>query len=118
LINDVLTFSHKNVPEAPVRGDQICRNRTEIEALVPAGARKVLDLGCGTGLLGKSLLSRGAKEVVGVDIDNSACEEARRNLTKVICGNIEEIELPLRRDRLIVLFLPIYWNILKTRCRF
>jgi len=74
-----------------------CRNRTEIEALVPAGARKVLDLGCGTGLLGKGLLSRGAKEVVGVDIDNSACEEARRNLTKVICGNIEEIELPFEK---------------------
>jgi len=74
-----------------------CRNRTEIEALIPAGARKVLDLGCGTGLLGKGLLSRGSEEVVGVDIDNSACEEARRNLTKVICGNIEEIELPFEK---------------------
>jgi radical SAM superfamily enzyme YgiQ (UPF0313 family)/2-polyprenyl-3-methyl-5-hydroxy-6-metoxy-1,4-benzoquinol methylase len=97
MINDVLTFSHKIVPEAPVKGDQICRDRTEIEALVPAGAAKVLDLGCGTGLLGKGLLSRGAEEVVGVDIDNSACEEARRNLTKVICGNIEEIELPFEK---------------------
>ncbi|RJQ52205.1 MAG: radical SAM protein, partial [Nitrospiraceae bacterium] len=78
---DFLRIPVKNGSVSVAGNDHICRDRTEIEALVPAGAGKVLDLGCGTGLLGKSLLSKGAEEVVGVDMDNSACEEARRNLT-------------------------------------
>ncbi len=94
---DLLTVPVKSGPESVVRNDHVCRDRTEIETLIPAGARKVLDLGCGTGMLGQSLLSKGTEEVVGVDIDNSACEEARRNLSKVICGNIEEIELPFEK---------------------
>ncbi|MBI5057051.1 MAG: methyltransferase domain-containing protein [Nitrospirae bacterium] len=94
---DLLTISVKNGQESVVRNDHVCRDRTEIEALIPSGARRVLELGCGTGLLGKALLSRGADDVVGVDIDNSACEEARRNLSRVICGNIEEMELPFEK---------------------
>jgi putative methylase len=46
-------------------------------------AKKVLDLGCGTGMLaiGASLL--GAKEVVGVDVDNLALQVAGQNVRQL-----------------------------------
>ncbi len=54
--------------------------------LAPAGTRdRVLDLGCGMGIVGLLLLlKRGVREVVGLDIDSSACELARENAAK--CG--------------------------------
>src|SRR3954463_6534664 len=43
--------------------------RPEVQALVPAAARRVLDLGCSAGVLGAGLRSRGGVEVVGVELD-------------------------------------------------
>ncbi|MBI4697841.1 MAG: methyltransferase domain-containing protein [Nitrospirae bacterium] len=76
------------------RDDQYySQKRHELQVLVPEGPLKILDVGCGSGALGKSLLERGASEVTGIELDRQACEEAGRNLSRVICGNIEEIEL-------------------------
>ncbi|RJQ13675.1 MAG: radical SAM protein [Nitrospiraceae bacterium] len=76
-----------------------CRSGAEmdVEALIPSDAVKILDVGCGKGLLGKRLLARGAGEVIGVETDTSACEEARRNISGVICGDIEKTELPFEK---------------------
>ena len=43
--------------------------RPEVQELVPAGARRILDLGCAAGALGAALKRRGGAEVVGVELD-------------------------------------------------
>lgn len=52
-----------------------------IEELVDriAGGERVLDVGCGSGVLGLCALRLGAAEVVAVDVDPDAVEAARRN---------------------------------------
>ena len=52
-----------------------------VEELVDriAGGERVLDVGCGSGVLGLCALRLGAAEVVAVDIDPDAVEAARRN---------------------------------------
>ncbi|RMG67434.1 MAG: glycosyltransferase, partial [Nitrospirae bacterium] len=70
------------------------QERRDVEALIPGDAKYILDIGCGEGLLGKRLLERGAKEVVGVELREDICKRAEKNLSRVICGNIEELELP------------------------
>jgi ribosomal protein L11 methyltransferase len=48
--------------------------------------KKVLDMGCGTGVLGILAAMRGAGEVIGIDIDNWAYENAKEN---VITNEVE-----------------------------
>ena len=43
----------------------------------------VLDLGCGTGILGLGCARLGASRVIGVDIDTTAIQVARQNATEV-----------------------------------
>ncbi|MDX9714333.1 MAG: glycosyltransferase [Dissulfurispiraceae bacterium] len=74
--------------------DYYSQPREEVITLVPESARKILDIGCGEGVLGEALLSQGAEEVVGVEINSNACDVARKKLTDVICGDIENINLP------------------------
>ena len=58
----------------------------------------VLDVGCGSGILGIAALLCGAKEAVGVDIDEKAVETARENAAlngvgdsyTAICGSFTE----------------------------
>lgn len=45
-----------------------------------AGSRRVLDLGCGTGLLARAALAAGAREVVAVDDDLAAVRSATAQL--------------------------------------
>jgi ribosomal protein L11 methylase PrmA len=55
--------------------------RLLLEELVSrvAGGERVLDVGCGSGVLGLCALRLGAASVVGVDIDAQAIESTRRN---------------------------------------
>ncbi|MFY9302553.1 MAG: glycosyltransferase [Atribacterales bacterium] len=66
-------------------------SRPEIQALIPSSAKKILDIGCGTGELGKALKERQDCEVTGVEIVPEVADKARENLDKVIVGDIEEI---------------------------
>ncbi len=67
--------------------------RRDIAALFPKEARKVLDIGCGTGALGKIIKVNGA-EVVGVEKDEVSCGIAKECLDKVLCLDAERDELP------------------------
>ncbi len=69
------------------------QERKDVEAVVPKDAMRILDVGCGEGILGRRLLDNGASEVVGIEFTPDACEKAKENLTSVICGDIEEIDL-------------------------
>ena len=46
---------------------------------MPMSGRRVLDCGCGTGILGIAALKCGASEVVAYDIDEFSTENARHN---------------------------------------
>ncbi|WP_205698109.1 bifunctional 2-polyprenyl-6-hydroxyphenol methylase/3-demethylubiquinol 3-O-methyltransferase UbiG [Conexibacter sp. SYSU D00693] len=65
--------------------------RTEVQALVPASARRILDLGCSSGALGAALKARQGAYVLGVEIDPDYGEDARSRLDEVIVANVEEL---------------------------
>jgi 2-polyprenyl-3-methyl-5-hydroxy-6-metoxy-1,4-benzoquinol methylase len=64
--------------------------RPEIVALVPATARRVLDLGCAAGALAVALKARDpAVEVVGVEREPAYAAEAREHCDRVILADVE-----------------------------
>ena len=65
--------------------------RPDIQALVPAGAKRVLDLGCASGALGAALRTRGA-EVVGIEHDSSYAADAAARLDRVITADLESFD--------------------------
>lgn len=70
-------------------------DRPELRALVPASARRVLDVGCGAGALGAALREERAIEVIGVELDPDAAARAAERLDAVIEADLEGlVELP------------------------
>jgi SAM-dependent methyltransferase len=65
-------------------------SRPEVARLVPAEARRVLDLGCASGRLGAAIRTGGA-EVVGIESDLAYASDAERRLDAVVLGDLEEI---------------------------
>src|SRR5206468_6051802 len=64
----------------------------QVLTLVPETARRILDIGCAAGRLGEAIKQRQAANVTGIELDESAAEEARSRLDTVVAGNIEEID--------------------------
>lgn len=70
-----------------------------VESLLDAGVegRKVLDMGCGTGVLAIVAAKRGAESVDAVDIDETAYENCRENAeTNGVADRIEAIHGDIR----------------------
>jgi len=68
--------------------------RRDVLAFIRNNPRRILDVGCGrgdTGSLAKKMFN--ADEVVGIEHFESAAEDARRKLDRVILGNIEQLTL-------------------------
>ena len=60
-----------------------------------SGAR-ILEIGCGSGATGHRALGQGlAAEYVGVEMDVAAAAAAESVLSRVVCGNVEEMDLGL-----------------------
>ncbi len=67
--------------------------RPEVAALVPASCRRVLEIGCGEGQLGRLLRARG-HSVTGIELLSDAAERARVHLDRVVTADVERDGLP------------------------
>ncbi len=68
--------------------------RPEIVELITEDTKHILDVGCGTGRYGAMIKSKYPHcEITGIEIIPEIAEEARRNLDKVIVGNVEDVDL-------------------------
>lgn len=66
---------------------------------------KILDIGCGTGILGAFFKKNQNCKVSGVEINESAYNEALLNIDEVIKGNFELIELPFEKSSFDVVIM-------------
>jgi 2-polyprenyl-3-methyl-5-hydroxy-6-metoxy-1,4-benzoquinol methylase len=71
--------------------------RSELIPLVPANAKRILEIGCAEGSFARAL--RRARptsqlEIVGVELCETAAIEAATVLDRVIVGNVERMDLP------------------------
>lgn len=71
--------------------------RPEVAALVPAGARRILDLGCASGALGAALKRRQPCEVVGIESDPDYARDAGGRLDRVVCADLDDFAGDLGR---------------------
>jgi methionine biosynthesis protein MetW len=71
--------------------------RPEILDLVPAQARRVLDLGCAAGSLGAALKERGDVHVTGIELDPAYAARAREVYDRVIQGDVADVPPDLGR---------------------
>src|SRR5581483_5382636 len=62
--------------------------RREVAELVPSRCRRVLEVGCGSGELGRLLSSRG-RSVTGIELVPEMAERARRWLDCVVTADVE-----------------------------
>jgi SAM-dependent methyltransferase len=62
--------------------------RPEVQAVVPASSRRILDLGCASGALGAALKERQGAEVVGVELLVDYARDAEAVLDRVICSDV------------------------------
>ncbi|MFC1474830.1 class I SAM-dependent methyltransferase [bacterium] len=74
------------------------RPRPEILNELPRDQGRVLDVGCAAGFMGEELKKSGAAHVAGIEIVPEVAREAEKRMDEVICGDIEEIELPFPPD--------------------
>jgi methionine biosynthesis protein MetW len=79
------------------RADAYESVRSEIVDLVPARARRVLDLGCSTGWLASALKERGEVEVVGIEREPAYAAEARERCDRVIEADVADVPEGLGR---------------------
>ena len=68
--------------------------RNDVLKLVPPNVKRVLDVGCASGITGQILKSRGAEEVVGIELEPTIAEFAKERLDNVLVGNVEKLDIP------------------------
>ena len=72
------------------RAEYYDRPRTELLPYIPITCRKILDCGCGYGMLGTALKARAPCRVIGVERDPLAAAGARKHLDAVFEQDVEQ----------------------------
>jgi SAM-dependent methyltransferase len=72
--------------------------RVDLIGLIPPGTRKILEVGCGTGMTGKALRERGFEKIVGIEINEEMAERARAFYDQLVIGDVEKIHLPFEKE--------------------
>ena len=71
--------------------------RPEILSAVPSEAKRILDVGCGAGMLGKALKEQNpGRKVTGIEMNREAVHHARANLDEAIHADLETFSPPFR----------------------
>jgi 2-polyprenyl-3-methyl-5-hydroxy-6-metoxy-1,4-benzoquinol methylase len=81
------------VPETEIPGRYYDNERREVAMLVPPDARRILDVGCGRGMLGtvlKELVP--GRHVTGIEVAPAVARDAARILDRVITGDIQTLD--------------------------
>lgn len=68
-------------------------NTTVLEK-IPKTSRRILDFGCGTGMLGGALKEQMACEIVGVTFSEGEASEAAKRLDRVLVDNLDTFTAP------------------------
>lgn len=76
------------------KGEYFSGQRADVAGLVPDGCARVLDVGCGFGGLGRSLLARGVGQVYGVELNPDAAAELSDVYAEYWIGDVEDFSLP------------------------
>lgn len=86
--------------------------RTDILAQIPKDAKRILDVGCGSGVFGAAIKEeRGhSVEVDGIEIDADAARRAVSKLNRVVTGDVEKAGLPFPHEYFDVI---VYGDILE-----
>lgn len=69
--------------------------RREMLGYIPAAARTILEVGCGSGDFGAMLKNERHAEVWGIELASTAAERAAQRLDRVLACNIEADDVPL-----------------------
>lgn len=73
----------------PKTVDYYLETRPDIQALVEADGKRILDVGCAAGELGHALKQAGAVEVIGIERSPEAAARAKERLDRVLVSDIE-----------------------------
>lgn len=66
--------------------------RSDVRALVPEMSRRILDLGCASGLLGQALKrEQPDRHVVGIEADSGYAREAKTRLDRVLTLDLDKL---------------------------
>ena len=91
IINPKMAFGTGNHETTSLVGEWILSHSVE--------GRRVLDMGCGTGILGLIALKRGARHLTAIDIDPWAYANVQENaplsslsIDEIICGDASALE--------------------------
>lgn len=79
--------------------------RSDVAPILPAGIRRVLEVGCAEGLTGEWLEKTYGCRVTGLELNPVAAAAARRRLSRVWVGDVERIEIPEQFDLILALEL-------------
>ncbi len=92
---EALAADYAKRPTAPKEQEYYEHPRYEVIQHIPLRTRRLLDVGCGAGILGATLKKEFKEmEVTGIEMVDDACRRAQRVLDRVIQGNIESMDLP------------------------
>jgi 2-polyprenyl-3-methyl-5-hydroxy-6-metoxy-1,4-benzoquinol methylase len=93
-LNRLYEFRLARLPEGMGDFSYYTFPRERLFEQIPAGAGRVLEVGCGAGVLGERLKSSGkATHVTGVELSTHAASLARSRLDEVRIGDIESMPL-------------------------